>query len=405
MAFGSDFRIKYLMREVQRIVTEKLSVEGFENPLQLRVFDDDAGDNLLWDKGGLTFTTEEGNDAGSGDGAWYVEENWEDPISKKKSKFKPILVIEGTLGNEVGVVGDGQKTKLSHIFELPPRKILSAILMPKLAEYYSSGEKKGKPTPTYVQPGPWMKSLVMASISLSQKWNCETMFIDAYDKKQFEELVYALAKQQIQDNETNQEYRKKQIHEIMCEMNSYVYKYAKDYEAKSRRSNLPLSVLDLPMKDGIISPTWVAKIHSDDVKAFGITGQGRIKNPKARSRHRNGHRLLGNAQELMIITGKKTFLLLTRWNKNDLKKLKDGQGDEGGQKEFKNLQKNPDLDILTCNDIDFGNDSKLKKEFTRIRKVGIDLDAKLPEKDSEKLNNYCLKLKWGLYSKKYKIKR
>ena len=50
MAFGSDFRVKYLMREIQRVVTERLRKEGLENPLRLRVFDDDAGDNELWEK-------------------------------------------------------------------------------------------------------------------------------------------------------------------------------------------------------------------------------------------------------------------------------------------------------------------------------------------------------------------
>ena len=57
------------------------------------------------------------------------------------------------------------------------------------------------------------------------------------------------------------------------------------------------------------------------------------------------------------------------------------------------------------NDIDFGNDTELRDEFKRIRKIGIDLDAKLPDKDSDKLKECCLKLKWGLYSKKYKINR
>ena len=69
MAFGSDFRVKYLMRDIQREVTERLRKEGLENPLRLRVFDDDAGDNELWEKGGLTFTTKGGSAAGSGDGA------------------------------------------------------------------------------------------------------------------------------------------------------------------------------------------------------------------------------------------------------------------------------------------------------------------------------------------------
>jgi hypothetical protein len=402
MAFGSDFRIKYLMRDIQRIVTERLAGEGVENPLRLRVFDDDAGDHKLWNEGGLTFTTNEDNDAGSGDGAWYVKENWKDPISKKISKFKPILVVEGTFGTETGTVGDAQKTKLSHIFELPKRKVLSAILMPKLSEYYTSDNKKIKPPPTFVKRSLWMKSLVMASVSLSQKWNCESMFVDAYDKKRLEELVYALAKQQIQDNETTQEYTKKQIHEIMCDMNLYIDKYAKDFFAKSKRENYPLSVLELPMKNGKISSTWVVKIHSDDVKAFGITTG---KNPDARSNHRNGHRLLGNAQELMQITGKNTFLLLPRWDKTDLKQLHTNQGDSKGQKEFRNLIDDKSLDILTMDDIDFGSDKSLQKEFKRIRKVGIDLDAKLPEKDSDKLKKCCLELKWGLYSKEYKIKR
>ena len=94
------------MRETQRKVTERLREEGLKNPLQLRVFDDDAGDGEMWDKGGLTFTTMSGVKAGSGDGAWYVKEKWTDPISKKESMAKPILMIEGTFGNETGVVGD-----------------------------------------------------------------------------------------------------------------------------------------------------------------------------------------------------------------------------------------------------------------------------------------------------------
>jgi len=56
-------------------------------------------------------------------------------------------------------------------------------------------------------------------------------------------------------------------------------------------------------------------------------------------------------------------------------------------------------------DIDFGSDKSLQKEFKRIRKVGIDLDAKLPEKDSDKLKKCCLELKWGLYQKKFKVMR
>ena len=44
MAYGSDFRVKYLMREIQRKVTKKLKDEGLKNPLLLRVFDESEDD-------------------------------------------------------------------------------------------------------------------------------------------------------------------------------------------------------------------------------------------------------------------------------------------------------------------------------------------------------------------------
>ncbi len=96
---------------------------------------------------------------------------------------------------------------------------------------------------------------------------------------------------------------------------------------------------------------------------------------------------------------------MPRWNEQDLDKLRKQSREGKGTKEFKNFQTNKDIDILTWNDIDFGNDMELKSEFKRIRQVGIDLDAKLPEKDSDKLKKYCLQLKEGLYTKKYRIKK
>ena len=56
-------------------------------------------------------------------------------------------------------------------------------------------------------------------------------------------------------------------------------------------------------------------------------------------------------------------------------------------------------------DINFGTDTELRDEFKRIRKRGIELDAKLSETDARKLDGCCLKLKWGLYQKKYKINK
>jgi hypothetical protein len=356
----------------------------------------------LWDKGGLKFTTLHEAESGSNDGSWYVDESWIDPISKEQSECKPILVVEGTFGTETGNVGDAQKTKISHVIDLPQRGILSAILMPKRSEYYTSGKKSNKPKPIYVKPTTWLKSIVMMALAKTEKNKDGAMlFIDAYDKKQLEDLVYALAKQQNQDNEENRKRKDKEIHKIICDMTLHVHKrnYAQNYFTKPLTSDYPLSIFNLPMKNGKFSSKWIAKIHSHDVKAFGITTG---KNPKARADHRDEHILLGNIIELSILTGKKTFLLLPRWNKNDLKQVRNITGEK---KEFNNLEKDPNLDILTMDDIDFGKDTKLKDEFKRIRKHGIKLDAKLSKTMQNKLDHCCVQLKWGLYSKKYKIKR
>ena len=56
-------------------------------------------------------------------------------------------------------------------------------------------------------------------------------------------------------------------------------------------------------------------------------------------------------------------------------------------------------------DIKFGTDKKLKKKFERFRKIGVDTDMKLPEKEQSKLDKCALQLKEGLYSKKYRIKK
>ena len=158
------------------------------------------------------------------------------------------------------------------------------------------------------------------------------------------------------------------------------------------------------MRDGKISKKWIAKLHSDDVKAFGLVHQGKNTNPNAATRHRNGHRLYGNAAVESMITGKKVYLIMPRWNKKDLAILNKDKG-ISGKKEWKNIQSNKNLSVLTLDDINFGKDKKLKEDFKRIRQVGIDLDAKLEDPEKSQLEKCMVKLKEGLYSGTYKIKK
>ena len=79
------------------------------------------------------------------------------------------------------------------------------------------------------------------------------MFIDAYDKKQLEDLVYAFAKNQSKNDHESESFVEKQIKNIKCEMSTFVDKYSKNYMTKPKTKAGPLAVFELPMKDGKIS--------------------------------------------------------------------------------------------------------------------------------------------------------
>ncbi len=408
MAYGSDFRVKYLMREIQRKVTKKLKDEGLKNPLLLRVFDESEEDSEMWADGGLTFNTTSGERTGASDAAWYLEENWFDPHDpeKKETKAKPVLVVEGTFGTETGNTGDAQKTKVGHVADLAEKSIIGAIVMPKVSEYFKHDTKEEKPKPTIVQKARWFQEIIIAALIRTE--NCKEkggyyLVIDAYDKELLIDFVYKLAIKN-QDYQSNQNDEKRineisldeTINEIICEMRTRGS--LKEYLKKTAEIDPPKNgtVLKLKTSNGEFSDKYAAKIHSHDAKAFGI-----VEDNDNASTFRNGHILRGNVQDVQLITDKKTFLILPRMNKEDYDKIESS----GNKKEWNAIVNDVNLGILTLDDIDFKNDEKeLKKNFEDLRKRYVSKDESPNDADKKTLKKLCKDLKIGLVEGKFSLR-
>lgn len=72
-------------------------------------------DQELWDNGGLTFCFD-GLTYGSNDFAWYKNEDWTNPGTGKKCKYKPVLVIEGTHCLNTKSYGTAQIQRFHHAY-------------------------------------------------------------------------------------------------------------------------------------------------------------------------------------------------------------------------------------------------------------------------------------------------
>jgi len=96
------------------IIKRELLDIGDVGDLKLRVFPGGSHeDQKHWTDGGLSFGYD-GIFYGSCDGAWYLNEEWQDPLSKKTSSKKPVFVVEGTLALERGSSGNAQYQRFFH---------------------------------------------------------------------------------------------------------------------------------------------------------------------------------------------------------------------------------------------------------------------------------------------------
>jgi len=117
MAYKSDYIIKQELNSIGEIGT-----------LKLRIFPGSSRqDQIHWVDGGLCFGKTDML-YGANDGVWYLDEEWEDPLSGGTSDKKPVVAVEGTLALERGSSGNAQYQRFFHA--------LGAVLSGVIGIYY-----------------------------------------------------------------------------------------------------------------------------------------------------------------------------------------------------------------------------------------------------------------------------
>lgn len=373
MAYTSDFRVKLLMRDIQLKVTETLKSEGLENPLKLRIFDESRDDHRLWHDGGLTFTNDSGDSLGSNDAAWYIEESWTDPISKKNSKCKPVIVVEGSYGTETGNVGSAQKARFNHAVGMAKMGIIGAYVIPRISEYYRVSNDGAKSPPLWVTTAKWMPDIVLACLNVTQENTGSYLMIDAYNEDFLFNLVYSIAK----NNET---LKQKALDSILCEMKEHVQNYDIEASFAGMASQTVTSISD---HSGNVLADWVGKILKHDERAFTT------------SQYRNGHIIWGEIEILHLLTGKNAYLILPRFTRQICATL-----DLANKKEWIALRNSSYVDIISLDDLIFESSYQyLINDFTNLRLKDM------KGNDLKKMNKSWKALKTGLIKGKIKVNR
>lgn len=170
------------------IIKRELQDIGDVGNLKLRIFPGGSReDQIHWVDGGLSF----GYDNimyGSCDGAWLIESPWEDPLSKRKTDFTPILAIEGTLALERGSSGNAQYQRFFHA--------LGAVLSGVIGVYYL---RAGKDLMRYDLP--------KAALNASELHGIDYLVVDNLDD--VKKLLVALSSGQEQYKEVASEIKAK----------------------------------------------------------------------------------------------------------------------------------------------------------------------------------------------------
>jgi len=327
MPHEDDIRVKRIIRDIGQI-----------DDLKLRVFDRSSDDNRLWNDGGLTFTYQ-GLIYGSNDGAWYREIPWFiDGV--KKSDQKPIIVVEGTFGPEVGNTGSAQYARFSHVLGAALNGIIAVYFIPHNAVYGNNHVK-------------WRWDLVLACVNASKTCSGKILMIDAYFPEKLEELVKIFS-------EKNEERMKNIIHNHLYEMEKYAvhqfrlinespYIGSKDLEIKDEE--ILLLANNKRRYYAYLSENSIGKIMMFNKRAFTDASQ------------RNGHTILGDALLHRYLFRRNVDLIFPRFNDEDIIYL-----DSRNSKEWKILRTRQDINIITIDQIDFEN-QKLLKQIKEIRET------------------------------------
>ncbi len=305
MAYSSDIRVKELIKEAYRKANCK--------NLKIRWFGESHDDQMNWEDGGLTIQID-GVKSGSCDVGFYFEESC--VINGKKINKKPVLLIEGTEGLEMGNTGSAQHARYSHALG-PCRFGIIGVLL----QAYEA--KSGAKTRWDIFEG--------ALIETKKSINGSYLVMDIYDEDLLVDFLKTIDKKN--ESETNLF-----IDKIITIMRS---QYQKVVSRKRKEW-----VKDFPIKD------FSTKIYLFNLKAFTTSGG------------RNGHTILGTSLNEKAIFDDKYAILFFRLNQADVNYLKNLKNN----KEVNQMFNTKGLIVLNIDDLDFKN-KEIEKELNDFKDV------------------------------------
>ena len=335
MAYTSDLRIKNIIKNIDKHISERLKSLGLDELLELRIFDESNEDAKLWEQGGLSFKDPvTGMSLGSNDAGWSIDGN-------------PLVIVEGTFGTERGQFGDGQLNRASHSLGPALNGYIGVTFVPYRGQsFIKKGSRKDLLSKNInYQSGLLRKELAILAVNISQNYEGKYLIVDPYDSNLLEELTY---------NAVLDYYKKNNIlSEIIQRIIAQLARYSSQHEL-GKRSNQTISTL-YNDKGEIVST--MARFYTHNLESLTT------------SEKRDGHGLLGkNLIELYLKKGV-IFSIFIRLDKKDFDILKSRNG-----KEINFIFKNPKIVSLNFDDLVF--DSKdLMQKVCDFRKQNLHQDT------------------------------
>ncbi|MGB3346656.1 MAG: hypothetical protein WBA71_05355 [Candidatus Humimicrobiia bacterium] len=298
-----------------QIIKNEFSEIGNINDLELRIFPvGSREDQKHWIEGGLSF----GYNSiryGSCDGAWYREEKWHDPLSKKVSLQKPILAVEGTLALERGSSGNAQYQRFFHA--------LGAVLSGVIGIYYL---RKGKDVLRYDLP--------KAALNVSEIHGTDYLVVTELDD--IKELVESMA-------QNNQARFQKAVARIKSEMEKYFQVvFQKRFKGDIENYYRSRSIIRLPSGINI-------KYLAGNYRNFTESSQ------------RGGHIVLGEFLMAKYFLRDPFYFLLPRLLQVEIRKL-----DDSNKKEWQILRNDKLGKLITLHNLK-GISGNLKKDILSLK--------------------------------------
>jgi len=343
MAYSSDSKVKRKLLEIHQ--------EAKLKNLKPRWHEESNDDQKLWNDGGLTFS-HDGFQYGSNDFAWYLDKP--SIVNGVHSKTTPVVVVEGTVGLNAGNTGSAQFARFSHS--------LGASLNGVCGITFQNFQGTYRNQPAYSQ-----YDYIIATTEITKKLQTPNLFID-YDNPN---LLIHLLKAYDQNNVAS---INKIIHECLITAKKFAESRNKNkvFLINQNENNfLKINWSDLYNKKYRDSSAAYIKIMWFNILAFTTSSD------------RNDHTVLGEVlANSYLFPDLKGYLLLPRCSKKDLTVLKNSH-----KKEHRLLSNHKDINLLTFDDINFGN-NPLKEKISNIRKKKL-LGKFLKEKND--LNNELFK--------------